>query len=537
MPAVSQLVERHRGVFQRPEFHWDSPTVRLRLDVVTDGVVESWLAATMAGKLELNRVDPGAGEPHGVLTVPLGDLERHLRGEVDMFAVPQRAYRFDLGPATDPAQPSARLFSLTMRLLAVLGVPCHVRERFHGSVMEGLYLSYRSLRKDGTHEPMGDWSLPLYAAQRLYDLVRAERPARTLEIGLAHGLSGLFIAQALRDNGHGTHIAIDPCQTSLFGGCGVANLERAGLADLVQVIEEPNYTALPRLLGQKLQLVFIDGLHLFDHVLLDFFYSDLLLDVGGHLVFDDANLAGVKDALGFVMTNRFDGYEREDALCTDRVSVFRKVAEDERFPKYGPLFHRPFTAAAATPDPLPKVAASHTVKHAIERTVALLGMLLLSPVFLLTGAAIAARDLARGGKLRLPLQRRRSFSAGREFDLLSFRAPPSHSAPGGGAARRGTRLQRLLLARLPQLWHVLKGDMSFVGLSPIPANDTTRRAMFRECGIRTGVFGQYMLEPPFIGDQRYYEQCAQRGALAILALDAAVLAKIGARALRLRRVG
>jgi hypothetical protein len=49
---------------------------------------------------------------------------------------------------------------------------------------------------------------------------------------------------------------------------------------------------------------FIDGWHTFDHVLLDFFYIDLMLEVGGIVVFDDVGYPSIRRACEFILANR-----------------------------------------------------------------------------------------------------------------------------------------------------------------------------------------------------------------------------------------
>jgi hypothetical protein len=58
---------------------------------------------------------------------------------------------------------------------------------------------------------------------------RDGRRAVTLETGFAYGMSALFLAEALRQNGGGRHIAIDPFASSRFDRLGLAHLEEAGL--------------------------------------------------------------------------------------------------------------------------------------------------------------------------------------------------------------------------------------------------------------------------------------------------------------------
>lgn len=149
-------------------------------------------------------------------------------------------------------------------------------------------------------------SIPFDTGALLYDLVLKEQLGRTLEVGMAYGLSTLFICQAHRDRGSGAHTAIDPYQTSRYHALGLANIRRAGLEGFLTLHEAPSYEALPALLraGQAFDFAFIDGRHLFDYVLVDFFYIDLLLRVGGCVVFDDLWLPQVRKAVSFILRNR-----------------------------------------------------------------------------------------------------------------------------------------------------------------------------------------------------------------------------------------
>jgi predicted O-methyltransferase YrrM len=76
-----------------------------------------------------------------------------------------------------------------------------------------------------------------------------------------------------------------------FDGLGLANLDRAGYARLVEFHDEPSYRALPALeaAGQRIEFAFIDGWHTFDYVMVDFFYVDRMLRVGGIVVLDDTS--------------------------------------------------------------------------------------------------------------------------------------------------------------------------------------------------------------------------------------------------------
>ena len=133
--------------------------------------------------------------------------------------------------------------------------------------------------------------------------VREVAPAVSLEIGLAHGISALFICDALRPEAR--HIIIDPNQHDSWDGIGLANLTRAGFGNQIHLIEKPSYQALAQLevTGQRIDFAFIDGWHTFDFTLVDFFYIDRMLNVGGIVAFDDANWPAVRKVCRFVNSN------------------------------------------------------------------------------------------------------------------------------------------------------------------------------------------------------------------------------------------
>ena len=215
-------------------------------------------------------------------------------------------------------------------------------------VLERLYREREVVHRDGTRKPLFPTGLTMARGEYLFDLLRKRRPAFTLEIGCAYGISTLFIAEALRQNGHGHHLVIDPLERSRFDGLGLAHVEEAGLGALITFYDEPAELCLPRLVteGVRLDFAFDDGLHLFDHVVTDVMYLARLLRTGALLVVDDANLPSVGRACDFVHTNRPDFEEVADGTKRGRLRaflsgevppapphfrVFRKCAErDER---------------------------------------------------------------------------------------------------------------------------------------------------------------------------------------------------------------
>jgi hypothetical protein len=140
-------------------------------------------------------------------------------------------------------------------------------------------------------------------------LIQKKQCLRTMEIGCAYGVSSLFICQALEERREADphHVIIDPFQSGQFNKAGILNLERAGF-DFFELIEEPSERALPKLWqqGRRYDFALIDGRHTMDQVMLDFFYVDKLLDVGGIVVFDDIRWASIGKAMRYI--SRYPSY-------------------------------------------------------------------------------------------------------------------------------------------------------------------------------------------------------------------------------------
>src|ERR1700760_3382834 len=95
-------------------------------------------------------------------------------------------------------------------------------------VIEAIYREKRFVLPSGRVVEPFPTSIKREEGEALYRIVREVKPERTLEGGMAWGLSTLFFCQALRENGHGWHVAIDPFQGQYEHG-GLYNVKRAGL--------------------------------------------------------------------------------------------------------------------------------------------------------------------------------------------------------------------------------------------------------------------------------------------------------------------
>jgi lipopolysaccharide/colanic/teichoic acid biosynthesis glycosyltransferase len=123
-------------------------------------------------------------------------------------------------------------------------------------------------------------------------------------------------------------------------------------------------------------------------------------------------------------------------------------------------------------------------KRVLDESIALALLVALSPVFAFLFVAVGL-DMAFRREDRGPwLYRERRISRGREFDLLKFRTLRRDALAGMSGGESHVRLleadesnltwagRRILkpwyLDELPQLWNVIRGDMSLVGPRPWP---------------------------------------------------------------------
>lgn len=185
----------------------------------------------------------------------------------------------------------------------------------------------RIIETGTTTTPDGD-AIPLHSqvateeGEFLQQVIARTKPRTSLEIGLALGVSALYICEALTDVGAERHWVIDPHQYGVkademsgetedqlaagWRGIGMHNLKEAGYGGLVELRGRTSHQALPQMEaeGIRIDFAFIDGWHTFDYALLDFFYVDRMLNVGGVVVFDDTLYPAVRKVCRYVATNR-----------------------------------------------------------------------------------------------------------------------------------------------------------------------------------------------------------------------------------------
>jgi predicted O-methyltransferase YrrM len=177
--------------------------------------------------------------------------------------------------------------------------PTRLSEYLEGVYREGAVLDERDERIN-----LAPHSIERDQGEALSRLALTERAARTIEVGLALGMSALFVCQAVLERG-GRHVAIDPYQRESWNGAGLRTLREAGVEDMVEVIQEESQLALPRLVreGREFDLAFIDGDHRFESVFLDIYFMTRLVRPRGLIVVDDMWMPAVRLAVAYVERN------------------------------------------------------------------------------------------------------------------------------------------------------------------------------------------------------------------------------------------
>ncbi len=154
----------------------------------------------------------------------------------------------------------------------------------------------------------GDVSISRREGEFLSNAIRDHGYERTIEIGCALGISSLYICDALSGLDQPSHTIIDPNQTDGWQSVGIRNLNEHNF-DFYELVEQPSELALPRLLeqGRSFDLGFIDGYHTFDHALVDFFYLNRMIRVGGMIIFDDVSFPSISKLIRYL--RNYPAYE------------------------------------------------------------------------------------------------------------------------------------------------------------------------------------------------------------------------------------
>jgi predicted O-methyltransferase YrrM len=129
----------------------------------------------------------------------------------------------------------------------------------------------------------------------LYILARAKRPNTVIEFGTSYGISTIYLAAAVADNGTGRVVSTELSEAKVLAAR--ANLEEARLADRVTILLGDAMTTLNGIPG-PIDLVVLDG---WKDLYLPVLRSlESRLTIGALIVADDINLPSLSAYLEYV---------------------------------------------------------------------------------------------------------------------------------------------------------------------------------------------------------------------------------------------
>ncbi len=174
-------------------------------------------------------------------------------------------------------------------------------------LLEDIFKNQRVTDAKGNKIPLNS-NIDRKEGEFIKSIIQTHKPKRCVEIGCAYGISSLYICSELAQISNAHHTIIDPNQSTHWKNVGVLNLEKIGF-DSFRLIEKPSEVALPQLHsdGEKFDFGFIDGWHTFDHTLIDFFYLNRMIDIGGIIVIDDISFASINKFMRYIMN--YPAYE------------------------------------------------------------------------------------------------------------------------------------------------------------------------------------------------------------------------------------
>jgi predicted O-methyltransferase YrrM len=196
--------------------------------------------------------------------------------------------------------------------------------------LASMYAREAQLGEAGAEYPLdGVTQVSIEQGLWLHQLCLKVRPKKTLEIGLGYGFSTLYFLAAIFQNKVGHHTAVDPSQSS-WHGVGLANVGRVGMESSFRFINDRSFPAFIDLgrAGEAFEIIFIDGSHKFDDVLVDFTLASNLCPQDGYVVLDDMWMPSIRKAVAFLRSNRTDFLSVETPV--PNIAMFQRVAPDAR---------------------------------------------------------------------------------------------------------------------------------------------------------------------------------------------------------------
>lgn len=159
-------------------------------------------------------------------------------------------------------------------------------------------------------------SISATSGHLLYAMVRAIRPATVVEFGMSYGISTLYIAAALRDNGIGQVFTTELSPKKIAAAS--RTFAAAGVDDIVHILDGDALDTLQRVDGQEVGVVLLDGWKEMYLPVLQLIEKQLAK--GALILADNANNPGTATYLEYVR-NPENGYTSLNLADKERDST------------------------------------------------------------------------------------------------------------------------------------------------------------------------------------------------------------------------
>lgn len=174
------------------------------------------------------------------------------------------------------------------------------------AVVDGIFA-----HPDGRKEHLNNIRLAPAQLALIAHLAKLCPTSLSIDIGFGMGSSAAMILAARRAVGAPfEHLVFDPWGLGDGKGSLVEEYLSTEFPQSFRRIWKRSEVGLPQLFEERGQgaagLVFIDGGHTFEQVIVDFFMADLLCGVGAYIVFDDSYFPAIETVVEYIRANRPD---------------------------------------------------------------------------------------------------------------------------------------------------------------------------------------------------------------------------------------
>ena len=184
---------------------------------------------------------------------------------------------------------------------------------YHNTIVENLKIS----DENKLYNQIGNYIQNLISEYKLYDC---------LQIGLTNGIYAYYILK----NPNTNLLSIDPNQNSKWENKGIELLKKFEMQNKYTFSNKNYYEILPSIVKKKIakyNFILIEGNTLLNYMLNNFFYCNLLLQVGGFVIITNRYCEGVIDFIQFI-ENNYKIYKK--IAVFENFIVFKKILQDKR---------------------------------------------------------------------------------------------------------------------------------------------------------------------------------------------------------------